>query len=417
MELTKEEKELFQLHDKNLTESASYHVEDGILDIYTMQESYNRYEITCNYLKKMIMEVAKKRGYNIDANAVIDTDKLLEEIIEVDDALLGFNPLYYKDSSKLKKYFNEMTKNTSWQQIEKIEAAFGRTTDGFRNYFASYVSKLIGLADKLDYELNKHDEPIISVSDDVDDSEWVWEDGNEVDFGDDFALIDIDDWHNDEEIANNENKDDDLSETKLSKFIKFINTSNTLIRYRNLGYVVRNELFELMKKRKLEDFYSNEEFAQMFDIIMSHDKTKNAYYFHGTQCLEDAEYILDEGLGMMKDDLSSTAYREFTKDEVILYSRGFGGEIGRDAIVIIDVPLDNIGNNTNIIENSNENKQMHFNPSGLQGLNKGASYVINPQNIVGYVDKLNKRIVFNPKYKNYEKYTNIINDNNYSIRK
>ena len=194
---------------------------------------------------------------------------------------------------------------------EKIVEALGRTTDGFRNYFAGYVSKLIDLADKLEYELTKHDEPIISISDDVDDSDWVWEDDNDVDFEDGFALIDIDDWHNDEEISNN----------------KKIN-----------------------------------------------------------------------------DDLSSTAYKEFTKDEVILYSRGFGGEIGRDAIVIIDVPLNN---NINVIEKCSENKQSHFNPSGLQGLNGKVSYVINPQNIVGYVDKLNKKIVFNPKYRKYEKYTKI----------
>ena len=189
-------------------------------------------------------------------------------------------------------------------------------------------------------------------------------------------------------------------------YMKFINTVSELMQYRDLGINTVNKLRELVTQKKLEDFYSNEDFSVMFDEIMEHDKEKSSYYFHGTQSLEDAESIIEEGLGMMRDDLTSTSYREFTKDEVILYERGFGGEIGRDAIVIIEIPKNSNGEELNIVTQLQDASSIHFSPSGLQGLNGKPNYVVLPENIVGYVDKKNKQIVFNSKYKNYEQFSN-----------
>ena len=45
-----------------------------------------------------------------------------------------------------------------------------------------------------------------------------------------------------------------------------------------------------------------------------------------------------------------------------------------------------------------KNHKVNFSPSGLQGLNGKANYVIMPEHIVGYVDKINKKIIFNPRY-------------------
>ena len=192
----------------------------------------------------------------------------------------------------------------------------------------------------------------------------------------------------------------------LIEYIKFINIIEPFIKYRKIGFNIINKLYELSRQKKLEDFYSNEEFSEMFDLIMQHDITKCSYYYHGTQCLEDAQSIIDEGLGMMQDNLQSTSYREFTKDEVILYERGFGGEIGRDAIVIIEIPKNSNGEELNIVTQLQDASSIHFSPSGLQGLNGKPNYVVLPENIVGYVDKKNKQIVFNSKYKNYEQFSN-----------
>ena len=41
----------------------------------------------------------------------------------------------------------------------------------------------------------------------------------------------------------------------------------------------------------------------------------------------------------MTRDLSSTSYPEFTMDELLLYQRGGGGEIGSSGIVVIDQPI------------------------------------------------------------------------------
>lgn len=196
----------------------------------------------------------------------------------------------------------------------------------------------------------------------------------------------------------------ELNEKTLTECIKFINCVTELMKYNIIGKHIVEKLHELSNQKKLEEFYSNETFSVNFDKLMEHDKTKDSYYFHGTQCLEDAETIANEGLGMMRSDLTTTAYKEFSKDEVILYERGWGGEIGRHAIVIIDVPKDVDGSEINIVMPLTDASNINFNPSGLQGLNGKANYIVPSENIVGYVDKLNKKIIFNPRYKNYDQF-------------
>ena len=49
--------------------------------------------------------------------------------------------------------------------------------------------------------------------------------------------------------------------------------------------------------------------------------------------------------------------------------------------------------------------KQNLSPSGLQGLDGKSNYIVKPENIVGYVDKLNKKVVFNPKYRNYKAIT------------
>ena len=217
-----------------------------------------------------------------------------------------------------------------------------------------------------------------------------------------FDSIDEDDFSSFDEFPKLEISDlnkegkKEIENEKLTELLKFINTIPELINCR-INYEKESQILQLeYQKKKLEEFYSNEEFMKDFSKIMEHD-SNHRYWFHGTQCLEDAYSILEQGLGLTQEDISSTAYCEFTMDEVILYSRGFVGEIGRDAIVIIDMPV--INNKTqNIIEKINSDSNINFAPSGLQGLDGKANYIIDKKYIVGIVDKQNKKIIFNPKY-------------------
>ena len=169
------------------------------------------------------------------------------------------------------------------------------------------------------------------------------------------------------------------------------------------GKEVNRRLEEIFDEKKLQEFYDDKKFMKELQKIMEHDKNSHTYYFHGTQDLESAEMIMHEGLGMMRSDLESTSYREFSIDNIILYQRGFGGEIGRDAIVIIDEPIEN-EEIKKIVEPILIDKKIHFCPSGLQGLDGEPQYIVNSQYIVGYVDKKNKQIIFNPRYYDFKKF-------------
>ena len=424
MNLTDEEKKVFEILEKEYFDPSCF--ENYLLNIYVTddnEEAKHNMSVTLNFIKKMIIELSKKREYDIVGNESYDIDNLLNEIIDVpsetDEILLtNFNPLLYKNPEKLSNYFNLLTSNLSWEDLKRLAQSFNWVNDGFRTFFANYFEKLIDLSVKLYYELDKSEEQEqfakISILDEENDD---WAEDNSENLEKDEMVMEFDEfgeWASDDEWMNDINSSIsdispntvELNKETLIECIKFINIIEPFVKYRKLGFNIINKLYELARQKKLEDFYSNEEFSAMFDLIMEHDKTKCSYYFHGTQCLEDAQSIIDEGLGMVQDNLQSTAYREFTKDEVILYERGFGGEIGRDAIVIIEIPKNSNGEELNIVTQLQDASSIHFSPSGLQGLNGKPNYVVLPENIVGYVDKKNKQIVFNSKYKNYEQFSN-----------
>ena len=86
-------------------------------------------------------------------------------------------------------------------------------------------------------------------------------------------------------------------------------------------------------------------------------------------------------------------------EQVITHERGFAGEIGRDAYIIIDEPKD-----VDVLEPLQEGEEVNFAGSGLQGLDVQAHNIVRSKYIVGYVDKLNRKIVFNPEYYDYERF-------------
>lgn len=416
IELTEQEKELFKEHDEELRESASYHVEDGLIDSYSSNNE--RVQITYGYIKRILLEVAKKRGLNINGDESFDMDALLNEIMDIPEELVDFNPIYFKSEEQLQNYVDGKTESMTSEEIESFLIYFrgvngiGGLTDSFREYMTGYIPILAERIDQLefesredeqaadDWELGNSDdvgEPIIEYSDG--EEEWAdwegWEDA-EGDFefqessGQDFSQV------NEEDMK--------VTDEQLCEYIKYINSFPKLNEYNTNGKRVGEKLIELAKQRKLEEFYSDKSFVEEFKRIMAHDTKKHTYHFHGTQDLESAKSIMQEGLGMMRESLSTTSYTEFTMDEVILYSRGLGGEIGRDAIIIIDEPITEDGKAKEIVEPLQSDKKIHFSPSGLQGLNGKPEYIVNPQYIVGYVDKRNKAIIYNPRYYAYSKF-------------
>ena len=149
------------------------------------------------------------------------------------------------------------------------------------------------------------------------------------------------------------------------------------------------KLDKLELELKLREFHSNPEFMDELHSIMEHDVNEYEYLFHGTTCVEDAEGILSEGLCMQREDLGTTTYSELTEEQLLLYSRGWGGEVGQSAIVIIRKP-----NDKEIVRvlTDEEKSGAQVAQSGLGGFG-GVNYIIPKEYIVGYVNKRDKKVI------------------------
>lgn len=349
-------------------------------------------------IKFILLDIAEIRGLNVDENETFDMDTVLNKIVEVPSELKDFNPLYFKSEEKLNKYIDDKTKNMTLDELNKFLEFFsyGGMCDSFRSYMVDYITGLMEKIDELHLESFGSNKLV-----DIDEEGF----GNPKSNGEHEEYITQDDIFLDTD--NKENADLDggkTSDKNLIKYIKYINSFPQIIKYQSNARKIESKLIDLSNQKKLNEFYSNKSFTKEFEEIMSHDTKQHIYNFHGTQDLESADLIMQEGLGMTQNSLSSTSEREFTKDDVILYSRGFMNEIGRDAIVIIDQPRLKDGKPKTIVEPLQSDKKIHFVPSGLQGLDGEPRYIVDPQYIVGYVDKKNKTIIYNPRYYDYSRF-------------
>lgn len=430
MDLTEEEKCCFRVHDEDLTESPAYHVESGLTGSYT--ENNDTVRITYGYIKRILIEVAKKRNLEIPDDITFDMDDLLKKIIEVPEELGDFDVLNYKKYDELSKYVEGKVEGMCWDDMDSFRTSFFWMTDSFRSFMGQYIPKLSYNIDMLNNEIDagncvklEDSKGITIIEGEQEDDEWIdWEEAEEsgditITEGepDDTEWVDWEEFEGSGDITVIEGEQDDIewadgeeddrtkiTDEELIDLIRYINSYPQLFEYKSNGNKVHEELRELVDKTKLREFYSDKEFYEDFKKIMAHDPKKNRYRFHGTQDLESASTIISEGLGMMRENLDTTSYKEFTMDQVILYSRGLGGEIGSLAIVIIDEPIGEDGKIRTVVEPLAKDKKIHFAPSGLQGLNGKLRYIVNPQYIVGYVDKFNKKIIYNPRYYDYERF-------------
>lgn len=203
------------------------------------------------------------------------------------------------------------------------------------------------------------------------------------------------------EELGNDLRNDKLSNDKIKEYTEFTIKLYLLNKlYRN-SVKISDELYQKKHDISLSEFNKNGEFMIDLSNIMSHGNDV-AYCYHGVQHLDDAKNILDIGLLMNSNDIETTAYYEMKQEDLLLYQRGFDGAIGKDGVVIIEVPKirDKNGMPTtkNIVEPIKDNENYSYAQSGLSGINGGPNYIIRPEHIVGYVDKANKKIVKNPKY-------------------
>ena len=425
MELTDEEKKIFRVENYfkdvygEYGRSASDRIERRILDSYSSNS--DAVKITYGYIKRILLEVAKKRNLVIQDDLAFDIDELLKQIIEVPPELEDFDVLSYKDYTNLEKYLKEKTKGKTSSELEEFRLyfnGFGEIHDFMSDYIPEILNKIDVLDDEADKVVEKWtdlDEEMLK-GEDWDESDWEAlekemeskKENNEVVFLDDEEFVEDEDFVYIEGIKMK--KIPKVTDEELISFIKYINTYPEIIKCKTNANKAEGFLSKLSSKTKLQEFYSNPKFLQDFKKIMEHDLKSHTYYFHGTQDLESADMIMKEGLGMMRESLSTTAYPEFSMDNVILYSRGFMGEIGSSAIVIIDEPCKD-NRKEKIVKPLEKEEKIHFSPSGLQGLTGEPHYIVDTKYIVGYVDKENKAIIFNPRYYDYNRFQTQSSDN------
>lgn len=305
-----------------------------------------------------------------------------------------------KDIYDLKEFYNLMSKTAidvhstvkeALWDLDVILPALDLAIPGEQN--SNYSDEwVVGDTDDL---LENDEQTNEQVNDSEESSDWILEDydsSEEIDSWDDLV----------EEIT--ETEEDKSTEITPEKFKKF---AEMLELFPRIGEIQQNlsdemsKMFELIRQRTLEDFKSNPIFVSDLEVIMKHSKEESQYHYHGTQDLKSAAQILKQGL-LMTRGLDSTSYSEFTMDELLLYERGLGGEIGSSGIVIIDQPIVD-GKRTEIVEELKVNHGYSFVPSGLQGLNNKPENIVQAQYIVGYVDKINRKVVLNPLYYGYKK--------------
>ena len=179
----------------------------------------------------------------------------------------------------------------------------------------------------------------------------------------------------------------------VAKFKEWWNFINIIPSLSNLYADIKESQSSETKKdadQLLQSFKNDENFYRQVNQIMAHDTENYIYWYHGTQCVEDAMSIARTGLVMASDDLEKTAYSEFSPDQLLKYSRGMHGEIGRDAVVIFKQPLVDDGNGNKVPKNiviENEGG-IGINQSGLGGFNiDGLDYFVPQEYIVGYINK------------------------------
>lgn len=362
--------------------------------------------LAVSYLKRLILKVLEKRGIKVNIDEKDDLETIVQTCLNEQELLVGLDISKILDEQTFGAVVDKITDSYDYEEFAQFTLEFYSFYGSFYRYLQNNIITLVSSYVDMYYEVSDP-EPDDLVLDTIFGQEGFDLDVNEVsdsEFEDDiFDLSDSFEEDNELFVFSSSTKEDkkELSEKELIELLKFLNTIFDAIKIKDSISNNYNLLFKKVNKKKVEMFFSDEVFFEKFKAIMEHDTKTHRYRFHGTTCLDDAKSICEHGLGVMRRDLDSTTYTELTMEQVIVHERGFGGEIGRDAYIIIDEPR-----GEKILEPYDGNLKIVG--SGLQGLEVEARNIVRSKYIVGYVDKLNRDIIFNPEYYDYERFSQYV---------
>lgn len=399
MYFNEEEKKIFEENEYSLKDPFSEVRQELIQSFNYPKEDEERIQIIYNYVKRILVEVAKKRGIDIDPEASFNLEYLLST-----NKKININISDFKDADALQQIIQNKVKNLSPEEtreiLSKLAGDKGSISAEIRILMEPYINRINDTIMDLDKEISSTDEEKKEES--IEDETYLDDDELDFSFDDDDFEGDIDDDGFDGPF--NKSKVEKVSNEELINFIKYINTWPELMQVKTNSVEVYNNL----SRKMLQNYKDNNKFYSEFKKIIKQDESKNNYLFHGTTTVTDGMSILKQGLGMFSKDLNKTtySYHEFKDDDALLaYSRGIDGSIGRDAIVVIDQPRDENGDLVNIVREVTEDDKLNFSQAGLGGLNGNANYMIDKKYIVGLINKKDMEVVYNDAYYDKDKFS------------
>ena len=186
----------------------------------------------------------------------------------------------------------------------------------------------------------------------------------------------------------------------LKAYTEFLISMPKYVKTREYLVSRASKLGEKRQQMRNEKFHSDETFIEEINKIIAHDSNSSEYLYHVPQTEEDAKKILEEGLYMFSDRMSSSTISELTTEEILQHGYGSNFQYFEEYVVVIDKPI-----NADIIEEIPEEKRNYINimPRRPGLVNKKPTHVIPSQYVVGYIDKEQLKVVYNPNYKKEDK--------------
>lgn len=150
---------------------------------------------------------------------------------------------------------------------------------------------------------------------------------------------------------------------------------------------------KLDKSSKLEELTNDSKFMAELEELITHNDDETLYY-HGTPSRHDAENILEKGLFLNSDNILTTTFGNLSLKEILSYQYGDNfNKVGDYMIVIKGPKEEDVVRETTDIE-KRENNNIAARRLGLMvPVNK---YIVEPQYIVGIIDKVEHVIIKNP---------------------
>lgn len=378
-------------------DNLNYILGEGLLSLYDTssykEDDIENLKVIKNYLSQLLAPIAKEKGIEVE---------IPDKIIKVKKAL-----------EKVDKEMKDPN-NENISSLTKINGELSTLYDSLgAGWILDFVSGEAELSNILKNPELKNGKVLLLEKWEKEDKEQPLETPRRVFIGD------KDDWEHmlDENMYRLETPEEvsfRVANTKkeryqalkevgsidnVATFTKWWSFVNNLLETKDIISEIVEKMGEISHKKNeiiLKGFKDDEEFYSDLLDIMNHDRKKEVYWYHGTSDPTTGYNIVDQGLLLAQHNISTTAYKEFTPEQLLTYSRGFGGEIGMYGVVVIRQPLDETGKPINIIRDNKTDISAVQSGLGIFKQDK-FEYIIPSEYIVGYVDKHNHKVHKNPK--------------------